>query len=306
MWFILLLVLAFVVYKIIKNNKNDAVGGMSERDIASIVEAADRNDPAAKKKLYEYFDRGLTDEAYNEIRRKVYLPKAQAGDANAQYYMGLLSKTKQDMISWWTKSAENGNTQAMSGLSLGYSLDVSDSLGFGIDKNKSEYWLRKAAETDPAAMVSLALDYSVNDRDYEALELYLKAGNMAHGKTKVKAYQSAAQIYGNPMFSGYDINEQRRCLVTALSVKPWPADDNYDFNEYYASASRWLSVWYESRYYGSKSLGDLKNAAYCAVVAAVLDRDYADELGKFSSVYSQTEYSKWILDARNYNFNLPC
>ena len=91
------------------------------------------------------------------------------------------------MISWWTKSAENGNTQAMSGLSLGYSLDVSDSLGFGIDKNKSEYWLRKAAETDPAAMVSLALDYSVNDRDYEALELYLKAGNMAHGKTKVKA-----------------------------------------------------------------------------------------------------------------------
>ena len=47
-----------------------------------------------------------------------------------------------------------------------------------------------------------------------------------------------------------------------------------------------------------------KIAAYCAVIAAVLDRDYADRLSEFA--IRQSEFDAWAVDARNYNFHLPC
>lgn len=56
-----------------------------ESEITAIVEAADSGDPSAKQKLLQCFDNGLTAEKHNEIRREIYLPKAQNGDANAQY-----------------------------------------------------------------------------------------------------------------------------------------------------------------------------------------------------------------------------
>lgn len=48
----------------------------------------------------------------------------------------------------------------------------------------------------------------------------------------------------------------------------------------------------------------MKNAAYCAVIAAVLDRDYADRLSEFA--IRQSEFDAWAVDAKNYNFHLPC
>lgn len=48
----------------------------------------------------------------------------------------------------------------------------------------------------------------------------------------------------------------------------------------------------------------MKNAAYCAVIVAVLDRDYADRLSEFA--IRQSEFDALAVDAKNYNFHLPC
>lgn len=78
----------------------------------------------------------------------------------------------------------------MHGLSWG-----SDDLG--VDKEKARYWLVKAAESDPQAMVDLALKYCVGKRTDEALALCIKAGDMSCGQTKVEADSLTARIYGD-------------------------------------------------------------------------------------------------------------
>ena len=74
--------------------------------------------------------------------------ETQNGDANAQYWLGLIAANMSERLAWWTKAAENGNTEATEGLYWG-----SDDLG--VDKEKARYWLVKAAESNPKAMVSL-------------------------------------------------------------------------------------------------------------------------------------------------------
>ena len=266
-----------------------------ESEITAIVEAADSGDPSAKQKLLQCFDNGLTAEKHNEIRRKIYLPKAQNGDANVQYWLGLIAANMSERLAWWTKAAENGNTEAMEGLYWG-----SDDLG--VDKEKARYWLVKAAESNPKAMVSLALKYCVGKRTDEALALCNKAGDMSCGQTKVEADSLTAQIYGDVSFAGYDPEKQKAYLLKALNVKPVPTDNGFD--DEYAQAASLLRAWFQERNTNSPSESNVKNAAYCAVTAAVLDRDYADRLSEFA--IRQSEFDAWAVDARNYNFHLPC
>lgn len=293
MWVIILAIVIFVIYKCIKGSKS------KEDEIAAIVEAADNGDPSAQAKLEKYFNNGLTAEKHNEIRRKIYLPKALKGDSNAQYWLGLI-ETSAERLEWWTKAAENGNTEAMMGLYSAYSDD--GLFGLHEDKEKARYWLEKAAKTDPEAMVSLGLNYSMEENDDEALALYIKAGNIGYGKTKVKAYWLAARTYGSRSFAGYDPEKEKEYLLKALNVKPAPADS--DFNEEYAIAASILREVYDEQNKNNPSQSNLKNAAYCAVIAAVLDRDCADKLSEYS--FSRAEFDRWAEDARNYNFRLPC
>ena len=292
MWILMLAIIIVIVVVVSRWAKNrDA----AESEIAAIVEAADSGDPSAKQKLLQCFDNGLTAEKHNEIRRKIYLPKAQNGDANAQYWLGLIAANKSERLAWWTKAAENGNTEAMQGLSWG-----SDDLG--VDKEKARYWLVKAAESNPKAMVSLALKYCVGKRTDEALALCIKAGDMSCGQTKVEADCLTAQIYGDVSFAGYDPEKQKSYLLKALNVKPAPTDNGFD--DEYAQAASLLRAWFQLKNTNSPSESNVKNAAYCAVIAAVLDRDYADRLSEFA--IRQSEFDAWAADARNYNFHLPC
>ncbi len=300
MWVIILAIVIIIIFRSLKS------GNSSEDEIAAIVEAADNGDPSANAKLGRYFDNGLTDEKYNEIRRKVYLPKALKGDPNAQYWIGLLgavssnTRNADETLSWWTKAAENGNTEAMMALSFEYSGD--GVLKLREDKEKARYWLAKAAETDPKAMVDLGLDYHVGKNYDEALALYIKAGNIGCGQTKVEAYKGIAWIYGDKSFAGYDPEREKEYLLKALNVKPAPKDNS--FNDAYAQAALVLREWFKLKNISSPSDRNAKNAAYCAVIAAVLDRDNADRLSEYS--FSQQEFYKWAEDARNYNFRLPC
>lgn len=295
MWILILAIIIVVVVVICRRAKG---GKAPDSELAAIVEAADSGDPSAKQKLLQCFDNGLTAEKHNEIRRTIYLPKAQNGDANAQYWLGLIAANKSERLAWWTKAAENGNTEAMRGLSWG-----SDDLG--VDKEKARYWLVKAAESDPKAMVSLALKYRVDrvgKRTDEALALCIKAGDMSCGQTKVEADSLTARIYGDMSFAGYDPEKQKAYLLKALNVKPAPTDNGFD--EEYAQAASLLRAWFQERNTNSPSESNVKNAAYCAVIAAVLDRDYADRLSEFA--IRQSEFDAWAVDARNYNFHLPC
>ena len=293
MWVIILAIVIVIIFRSLKSSNS------SEDEIAAIVEAADNGDPSAQAKLGKYFDSGLTAEKHNEIRRKVYLPKALNGDANAQYWLGLI-ETSAERLEWWTKAAENGNTEAMMGLYSAYSED--GLFGLREDKERARYWLAKAAKTDPEAMISLGLNYNMEENDDEALALYIKAGNIGRGQTKVKAYRLAARIYGDISFAGYDPEKEREYLLKALNVKRTPSDS--DFNSEYAQAASALREWFKLKNISSPSERNIKNAAYCAVIAAVLDRDYADKLSEYS--FSRSEFDKWAEDARNYNFKLPC
>ena len=196
---------------------------------------------------------------------------------------------------WRTKAAEDRNTEAMEGFYW-----RSDELGMG--KEKARYWLVKAAESDPQAMVDLALKYRVGKRTDEALALCIKAGDMSCGQTKVEADRLTAQIYGDVSFAGYDPEKQKAYLLKALNVKPAPTDNGFD--DKYAQATSLLRAWFQLKNTNSPSESNVKNAAYCAVIAAVLDRDYADRLSEFA--IRQSEFDAWAVDARNYNFHLPC
>ncbi len=48
------------------------------------------------------------------------------------------------------------------------------SITLGADKEKARYWLVKAAESNPKAMVRLALKYCVGKRTDEALALCIR------------------------------------------------------------------------------------------------------------------------------------
>ena len=146
---------------------------------------------------------------------------SDSGDANAQYWLGLIAANKSERLAWWTKAAEDRNTEAMQGL------------------------------------------------------------------------------YGDMSFAGYDPEKQKAYLLKALNVKPAPTDNGFD--DEYAQAASLLS---QERNTNSPSESNVKNAAYCAVIAAVLDRDYADRLSEFA--IRQSEFDALAVDAKNYNFHLPC
>lgn len=111
-----------------------------------------------------------------------------------------------------------------------------------------------------------------------------------------------AIIIGDVSFAGYDPEKQKAYLLKALNVKPAPTDNGFD--DEYAQAALLLRAWFQERNTNSPSESNVKNAAYCAVIAAVLDRDYADRLSEFA--IRQSEFDAWAVDARNYNFHLPC
>ena len=129
--------------------------GMFSKISLAEVEAADRGVPYSQEKLQKAFDAGLTADEHNELRRKVYLPKARSGDPFAQYWMGFLSsmvdRDPKEAVYWLERSANQGNVDAMRHLIMGYSEFCNETdLGYGpvplgYDPEKELFWLKKAA-----------------------------------------------------------------------------------------------------------------------------------------------------------------
>lgn len=138
-----------------------------------VIKAADRGETWAEMQLSRAFDKGLTADEHNALRRMAYALDASRGDPIAQYWMGFLSwmidrNTKQ-AIYWFECAAEQGNTDAMRDLAHGYgeflntaNLDYGP-IPFGLDEKRAYYWLKKAADLgDEKAIESFRIWYGDN------------------------------------------------------------------------------------------------------------------------------------------------
>ena len=121
-----------------------------------VVRAADRGEPWAEMQLSRAFDKGLTADEHNALRRMAYALDAARGDPIAQNWMGFLSwyvdKNPEQAIYWYECAAKQGNTEAMCSLFFGYCDIVNNGeldpgpVPFGYDEAKAYYWLKKAAD----------------------------------------------------------------------------------------------------------------------------------------------------------------
>ena len=120
---------------------------------------------------------------YNSEAERRYLAKALAGDAEAQYNLGVcykngdgIEKNLTKAVKWYEKAAEQGYASAQ--CNLGYCYEF----GVGVEKNilKAVDLYKKAAEQgDATAQYNLGLSYKngngVEENIYKAVEWYEKA-----------------------------------------------------------------------------------------------------------------------------------
>ena len=285
-----------------------------------IIIAADRGDTYAKQKLHFEFDRGLTSEEHNNLRKKAYHPLATNGDSNAQYWMGFLTlnidRNASQALYWYEKAANQGNTEAMLALALGYSEFINDPnnsyagyIGFGYHASKERFWKLKAAEYgDHQAQADLALDYKIDGDMENALKMYLKATDSRDCKILMKAYKGLADIYGNSLDTqNYNVSKQKECLIRVLEMKQNNLHDAGAYDEtYYASAAFSLGSIFMSEYEHTKDPVTLKRYVYCFTLAYIAGQTFAKEYVTHSDYQiSDIEWSNWQRDAKTLSFHLP-
>lgn len=284
------------------------------------VIAADSGDEMAKEKLNYAFDRGLTSEEHNNIRKKAYYPLAVNGDANAQYWMGFLAlnvdKNASQALYWLEKAATQGNTEAMLALALGYSEFINDPdnsyagyIGFGFDASKERFWKLKAADCgDSQAQVDLALDYSIDGDIENALKMYHNATNTNDCKILMKAYKGLADIYGNMLDAqNYNIPKQKEYLIRVLEMKQNNLNYMGAYDEtYYASAAFSLGSIFMREYENTKDPVTLKRCVYCYVLSYTCGNNFAKDIIEESGyALSRNEIDVWQSHARSLSFYLP-
>ena len=85
---------------------------------------------------YRHEARKLYDRGSYDMAQKLFLPLAESGDAESQYYLGetLLLRVYdyENAIAWWRKAADQGHAGAQS--NLGYMLTA----GLGVETNHAE------------------------------------------------------------------------------------------------------------------------------------------------------------------------
>lgn len=287
----------------------------SPRLSADVIIASDKGEEAAKQKVRQEFDRGMTDEEYNKLRIDVYRPLAEAGDAHAQYWMGLLSvgKNTTQAVAWYEKAAEQGNTEAMLALANGYGEYGNEPYykdGFGFDAAKERFWKLKAAESgNEQAKVDIALDYLIDGDVENALKQYRSASNSKDCKILIKAYAGLTKIYGNSAYPNYyDIKLYEDYLIRILEMKQNNPKNirAYDETEYNAAASS-LGYLYKKNYEATSNPIILKRYVYCFVLSYIASNNpYAkEEIMNSNYRIPQSEWKLWVEDAQTLSFHLP-
>jgi TPR repeat protein len=143
-------------------------------------------------------------------RAAFYLAKAKAGDAAAQYNVGVLYARGQGLvqdyasaITWFRAAAAQGNTAAQYNLGVVYARG----LGVAADPAEALNWYRSAADQNyPAAQFNLALAYASGDgtkQDYAAAaRWYQRAAAQALGPAMVNLailYEAGTGVERSPV-----------------------------------------------------------------------------------------------------------
>jgi TPR repeat protein len=141
----------------------------------------------------------------NDLFRDLLI-KAEAGDAESQYELGLryyhgtdVSQDYREAIKWYTKAAEQGH--ALSQLNLGMMYD--EGKGVPQDYKEAAKWYTKAAEQGLApAQSNLGLMYAEGQgvpQDYiKAVQWYTKAAKQGYAKAQYNLGAMYANGYGVP------------------------------------------------------------------------------------------------------------
>lgn len=175
--------------------------GKNESKLEQIIYMADKDDPAAKRTLYELFESNeLDSDRHNSIRKRIYLPLALKGDVEAQKWMGLLSlhhdNNSEESLMWYTKAAEQGDTEAMRLIALGHS-DVTGY--YGVNRQEEFKWYLRAAEAgDGDAQESVGREYSIGEvvtKDFDKMVYWYKK---AIDSGYLPACAALAQFYEAP------------------------------------------------------------------------------------------------------------
>lgn len=332
MGFILFVILIIIVVILVRKSSKDDSSSKTfntNDEILKVIEAADRDDPNAIEKLYKMFDNGLTSEQHNALRKKVYMPKAQNGDPNAQYWMGFLyqhiDRNPIQALSWYSRAAENGNTEAMRALSYGFG-DMNESypeISFGLNEQKSKDWLLKAANAgDGKAQCDLGFNCYMNDDKDGAVKWYTKATGCKDCAVRIKAYKSLGDEYSLIREPPFDYEPAKKMYMQALEQKQ-KAYGNIsvndisqaehrayhwsDISDEYSTAASGLASLFKMEYDLKGNAQSLKRAAYCYTLSYASDpRDFIfDELRNLPYHISEDQWNQWTNDGRNCWFHLP-
>lgn len=322
MWFIVILIIAAVCYFIYKKYGFSFVsgkvtyGGYPEDEVLRIIEGADRGDDDAKSKLGVLFDSGLTSDTHNELRRKIYSPKAVQGDPNAEYWMGFLTNMidhdAATSLQWYQKSANHGNMEAMRDLSFRYSefANEPDSgiTGFGVNREKELYWQKRAAQLgDQKSQCDMGLDCTLDKKIKESIYWYEMASQGVNPDIRGKAYKALADIYMGdryPEFKNLERAMSNVKMIFVLRNEVSQMQDDYDrlfipaVNDYGYMNSRSYRV--------TNSIENLRNAVYSYSLLSILSESYANNaLSNLPYSPSTAELSEWQAHARGMSFMPP-
>lgn len=279
-------------------------------EIYEIIESADCGNEEAHRKLSCLFENGMTSEEHNRLRMKIYMPKAEQGDPNAQYWVGFLfsavDRNAEKAKYWLTKAAERGNVEAMKSLAFGYSKFLNEEfdsnygpIGLGFNKQEQVRWLSRAIEAgDAESMCNLADEYRLGElveEDIEkAIDLYVGAAKQNYGK----AYLGLADIYSDIRTAYYSKKKQLEVLLKAMQCRD---------KDVYERASFSLGNLFGAPYmYDGQEdeISDRKKAAYCFCLTYVLGNDWGRKnLEELKYTVSKEEFEQWKYDALNLVYN---
>lgn len=332
MGFILFVILIIIVVILVRKSSQDDSSSKTfntNDEILKVIEAADKDDPNAIERLDKMFDNGLTSERHNALRKKLYMQKAQNGDPNAQYWMGFLcqfiDRNLTQALSWYNRAAENGNTEAMRALSDGFG-DINEydpGKGFGMNKQKSEYWLLKAANAgDGKAQCKLGLNCSMADDKDGAVKWYTKATGCKDCAVRVKAYRALGDEHSFMLEPPFDYEPAKKMYIQALEQKQnaygsvsvndisqaeYRAYHWSDISDEFSKAANCLANLFKNEYDLKGNSQSLKRAAYCYTISYGSDPDDStfDKLRNLPYHISEGQWNQWTNDGRNCWFHLP-
>lgn len=182
---------------------------------------------------------------------KRWQPKAEAGDAEAQFQLGQMyalghgfKQNFKTAADWYKKAAQQSHAKARTALGLLYSFAAISS-----DNNDETDWLEKAAAQDePIAQVLLGDFAKGQDKYDDARKWY----NQAAINGSADAMLGIAKLYENGEGVSKDLEQARQWNEKASEQKKISADAMGEIGLYYATGSGGFSKnmnksreWYE-------------------------------------------------------------